>query len=244
MIDNAEFNDIGGVFTDMETFIYQSNAILTGRTFRRCDLVIQGGSTLDGCTFSDPSSAVGILADDIGLISNTSFESDGTGYAIELTTDHAGNSYVFDGNTFSEYASANGSTGNEAIFNDSGGHVIINLTNTDSVPSYRNGTSATTAINLTVSLTLTGIVSASEVRIQTARGSAPSGAELYHLENTTGADVVWPYNYSDFGAGYKIDVIIHNVYYDYYRIDDLDLPANNASIPIQQTVDRWYSNPQ
>ena len=44
MIDNATVNDLGGVFTDMNTFIYQSNATMTGRTYRRCGQITQGGA--------------------------------------------------------------------------------------------------------------------------------------------------------------------------------------------------------
>jgi hypothetical protein len=233
-------------FVDMDRFIFNkvSNPVeITSSTFRRCNYIVQKGATFDGCTFSNSSSGTFMYADDIGLISNCDFVSDGTGYAIELSTDHAGNTYTFDGNTFSEYVSANGSTGNEAIYNNSGGAVTINLTNTNSVPSYRNGSGATTTVNLTVTLTLTGIVSGSEVRIQQARGTSPSGATLYELETTDGTDVEWSYNFSDFGAGYFIDIIIHKEDYTHLRIDDVELPNSNTSIPIQQEFDRWYSNP-
>jgi hypothetical protein len=233
-------------FIDMDRFIfrYVSNPVeITSSAFRRCNYIVQNGATFDACTFNSSPSAIAFLADDISLISNSDFISDGTGHAIELTTDHAGNSYTFDGNTFTAYTSANGSTGNEAIYNNSGGAVTINLTNTNSIPSYRNGTNASTTVNLTVTLTLTGIVSGSEVRIQTARGSAPSGAELFHVETTDGTDVEWSYNYSDFGAGYYIDIIVHNVYYTYLSIDDILLPASNSTVPIQQLIDRWYANP-
>jgi hypothetical protein len=241
VVDNVNLELNGCSFTDMDTFEFLSNSDVLNTTFRRINGIYQDDNIFDGCTFSNPASAVGLIADDIELISNCNFESDGTGHAIELLPAHAGNSYTFTGNTFSLYASANGSTGNEVIFNNSGGEVTINIEGTTNVPSYRNGTSATTIINLTVSLTLTGIVSGSEVRIQEARGSAPSGAELYHVETTTGADVVWTYNYSGFSPTQEIDIIVHHVLYTYYRIDDLLLPASNTSIPIQQAGDRWYS---
>lgn len=246
MVDSATLYLTDCNFIDMDRFIfnYSSNPVeIVGCVFRRCNWIFQGGATFEGCTFSNSTSGVFFYADDISLISDSTFVSDGTGHAIELSTAHAGNTYTFNGNTFTAYASANGITGNEAIYNNSGGAVTINLTNTDSVPSYRNGSGATTTINLTVTLTLSGIVSGSEVRIQTARGAAPSGAELYHVETTDGTDVQWAYNYSDYGAGYYIDIIIHNIYYTHLRLDDILLPADNSTIPIQQMLDRWYDNP-
>ena len=230
-------------FIDMNFFIFKSNSELNSCGWLRVPYITQNSAVFDSCTFNQPTSAIGFYANNIGLISNSEFISDGTGHAIELSTAHAGNTYTFDGNTFTDYPSANGSTGNEAIYNNSGGAVTINLQNTTSVPSIRNGTNASTTVNLSVTLTLSGVVSGSEVRIQTARGSAPSGAELYHVETTDGNDVEWTYNYTDYGDGYYIDIIVHNVLYTYYRIDDLLLPSSNTSIPIQQEADRWYNNP-
>jgi hypothetical protein len=124
--------------------------------------------------------------------------------------------------------------------------VTINLQNTTSVPSYRNAGTSTTAVNLSVTLTLSGLISGSEVRIQEARGTAPSGIELYHIESVPASAngiVEWTYNYSDFIQPYYIDIIVHNIYYTHLRVEDVLLPATNSTIPIQQAEDRWYSNP-
>ena len=243
VVNNATFILNGCSFTDMNELTFQSNSDINGTTFRRCDLVTQGGAPFDGCSFSVPSSAVGLLVNsNLETITNCDFISDGTGHAIELTASGDGG-LTFDGNTFSQYASADGSTGNEALYNNSGGNITINLQNTTSIPSIRNGVGSNTSVQLAVTLTLSGIVSGSEVRIQTARGINPSGAELFHVETTTGADVEWTYNFSDFGAEYLIDIIMHHVEYTHLRIDDLELPDANSTIPIQQSGDRWYANP-
>lgn len=154
MIDNAEFNDTGGTFTDMNSFIYQPNATLTGRIFRRCGQVTQGGGVFDGCIFEESFAAVSLLADDLDNIDNCSFKSDGSNHAIELTEDHAGGTYTLTGCTYTGYAASNGSTGNEVIFNDSTGHVIINVVGGDA-PTIRNGLGATTALPTSVTLTMT-----------------------------------------------------------------------------------------
>jgi len=154
MIDNATFIDVGGVFTDMGTFIYQSNADITSRTYRRCDQVTQGGGIFDGCCFDQSVSEVSLLVDDLDNIDNCDFTSDGSNHAMELTEDHAGETYTLTGCTYNDYASSDGDTGNEVIFNDSTGHVIINIVSGD-VPTIRNGLGATTALPTSVSLTMT-----------------------------------------------------------------------------------------
>jgi hypothetical protein len=235
-------------FTDMDKFYFNfsTNPVnIDSTTFRRCATITQNGATFNGCTFSNCTSAICISADDIEKITNCDFISRGTGHAIELTVSGDGD-LILDGNTFTDYVSANGSTGNEAFYNNSGGWITVNIQNSTSIPSVRNGIGSQTTVQLAVTLTLSGLVSGSEVRIQQARGTAPSGTELYHVESVPASAngiVEWTYNYSDFGVGYYIDIIVHNIYYTHLRIDDVLLPATNSTIPIQQEEDRWYTNP-
>lgn len=243
VVDNATFYAVNCTFTDMDYFYFLSNTEMNTNVFRRSGTIYQQGSLLDGCTITNSTSAIAVSSDNIENIKNCDFISRGTGHAIELIASGDGD-LILDGNTFSGYASANGSTGNEAIWNNSGGWITLNVQNSTSIPSIRNGIGSQTTVQLSVTLTLSGVVSGSEIRIQTARGDQPSGAELYHLENSPSGGIVnWTYNYSDFGAGYYIDIIIHNIYYTYYRLDDILLPASNTTIPIQQLADRWYANP-
>jgi hypothetical protein len=78
-------------------------------------------------------------------IDNCDFTSDGTGHAIELTSAHAGSSYTIVGCTYTGYASIDGSTGDEVIYNNSGGAVTITISGGDT-PTVMNGTSASTTI--------------------------------------------------------------------------------------------------
>jgi hypothetical protein len=233
----------GCTFLDMDTFSFDSNTTIDGCTFRRCEILYQNGCSFDACTFSNMTSAIGILCDDITNISNCIFVSDGTGHAIELTSAHIqGGEYTFTGNTFTGYASTSGSTGNEAIYNNSGNLITINVAGGDT-PSIRNGTGSFTIVNNTVTLTLTGIVANSEVRIY----SHGTINELAGIENVDTLDdsgitykFVYAYNYS---ASTYVDIVIHNVQYEYYRIDNLLLASENGSIPIDQQFDRNYDNP-
>ena len=75
----------------------------------------------------------------------------GIKHAIELTSACVGGTYTFTSNTFTGYASSNGSTGNEAIYNNSGGLLLANIISV--LPSIR-GSGASTIVNNAVSLTI------------------------------------------------------------------------------------------
>lgn len=162
MIDNATVSKTNCTFTDMNTFIYQSNATLTNTTFRRCGQVTQGAATLDGCIFDNSTTVVAMNVSNLNNISNCDFTSDGTGHAMELTAAHAGNTYGLSNTTYSGYAASNGSTGNECIYNNSGGAVTINITDGGATPTIMNGASATTTVNNAVNLEINGVKTGNE----------------------------------------------------------------------------------
>lgn len=145
MMDNATLDFDTCVFTDMNTFIFDTNATIHGTTFRRCNQVTQGGGDFDDCTFSDSISAVSLYVSNLDNVDACAFESNGLNHAIELSSAHAGNSYTLTDCTYSEYASADGSTGNECIYNNSGGAVTINIIGGDT-PTVRNGAAASTTL--------------------------------------------------------------------------------------------------
>jgi len=149
-----------------------------------CPTVTQNGATITNTDFDNSR----LTATNPAVISHCSFVSAGTGHAIEITT--AG-TYSFAGNVFNSYAATNGSTGNEAIYNNSGGLVTLNISAGGSTPTIRNGTGASTVLNNVVSLTLTGIVDGTEVRMY----KVSDGTEVYGIENSVG-NVVYNYNYS------------------------------------------------
>ncbi len=145
VIDNADVNINTCTFTDMYTFIFQALSTINTTTFRRCNQVTQGGATFEKCTFEESPAAVSILASDISLLDNSIFSSDGSNHAIELNSAHAGNSYDIVGMSFTGYASVDGSTGNECIYNNSGGAVTLNILSGDT-PTIRNGAGASTTV--------------------------------------------------------------------------------------------------
>jgi hypothetical protein len=133
-------------FIDMDSFIFSvsTNAVtIDGSIFRRCGLVTQGGATFESCVFDEPSGAVAFLVDDLDIVDNCIFNSDGTGHALELDASMAGNSYTMSGCSFVGYAATDGSTGNEAIYNNTDGPVTIGV-GTGQIPTvHDDGTSVT-----------------------------------------------------------------------------------------------------
>lgn len=232
--ENADVNLNGCTFTDLGYFIFQSNSTIIDTTFRRCEQVYWGNAQFDGCIFETPRVSAAIYTEDLSDIDNCTFNRSvgpGTEYGIHMG---ASGSYQFDGNTFTGYGPS-GST-SAAIYHDSGGHLTINVVGGGDSPTVHNiGTSTSTVVNART-LTLTGLVSGSEVRIY----SAGTTTELAGVENSS-TSFSYDFDFND--AGNLVDIVVHHVDYVYYRIDDFPLPTTNTSLPIDQQIDRVYDNP-
>ena len=98
---------------------------------------------------TDANGGLLIDADGTTNISNLSFTSDGTGHAIYIS---ATGTYDFTNFTYSGYGASE--TTDAHVYNNSGGLVTINVVGGDT-PTVRNGASATTIVNSSVSLTIT-----------------------------------------------------------------------------------------
>ena len=244
-IDDATVDLTNCSFTDMDTFIFKSNSTSTNTTFRRCNLVTQGGATFDLCLFSKANGAVALLMDDITKLSSCFFTSDGTGHAIQGFST-AGN-YTLDNLSFTDYASSNGSTGNEAIYvTASSGTVNLYLTGGTS-PSIRTA-GATVNVIQSATLTISGIRSTSDVYIYRADdktllasadpvsvtdGSPIDGVQYYKL--------IYSYNAATL-SGVGVQIKIFNLGYANERIK-YELTNADANVGIQQRIDRNYNNP-
>lgn len=231
-------------FTDMSTFVFDSNASINDNIFRRCGQITQAGGSFDGCSFIDCTAAVSLLVDDPDVISDCYFESDGSNHAIRLTSACAGNSYTLTDLVVSGYASSDGSTGNEVIYNDSGGAVTINIDGGSGVSniSVRNGTNASTTLVANYSFTITGLEQNTEVTIVTAGTTTV----LFNVENATTSDGDGKYQvtYSHSG-GASVDILIHHPSYkpDISNSYGVTLPSANSSIKVTMFEDENYYNP-
>lgn len=241
---SGSFLATGCVVDNFADITLTSASELNACLITRLAAMTLGGGTLDSCDINDHDTATGvglIQADSLANISSCSFDNTGgTGHAIQINT--AG-TYNFSGNLFTGYGGtpgtnstpSSGST-DAAIYNNSGGAVTINITNSGDTPSIRNGASATTTVNNNVSITLTGIKTAgpngeaATTEIRVYRDS--DNVELAGTESS-GAT----FNFS-VASGTAINIVIHNLYYIYQRIPLT--PSADSSIPIQQVVDRNY----
>lgn len=210
------------------------NAIVTLRavytwfdvTFSGCT-VTQNGATIDACFFVDTT----VTSDGPADISDCDFSSSGTGHALELTTP---GTYTFSGNTFAGYAGTNGSTGNEAVYNNSGGAVTLNIAGGGDTPSIRNGAGASTTVNNNRTVTLTGLKNPSEVRVF----SAGTTTEI----SGTGAESVTDGDHAfSVPLGTDVDIVILALGYQNMRILAYSVDAD-ATLPIAQQIDRQYAN--
>jgi len=240
VIDNATINFNSCSFTDMSTFIFQSNSSLLTTTWRRCEQVTQGGSSIENCIFANSTVATSLLVNDLDLIKNCSFFSDSSNHAIELTSAHAGSSFGLDGCEFINYATSDGSTGNEALYNNSGGAVEISVTN-GLTPSVRNGSGASTTFVSSVSLSIT---------VNDSDGSPIVGAYAYiddnnitpfimnDTTNSSGiASVTWTGG-SKNGATWRVRKF---GYKPYYAV--VDVPASGTKdIPVTLVTDLQQSS--
>lgn len=232
-------------FVDMDTFVFDCttgyhDVEITDCTFRRCGSVTQGGATIDGCAFIRSDSTTTIYADNINLITNCSFQSDGSNHGLELDENHAGGTYTLTGCTFTDYATSNGETGNEAILNNSGGHVNINVVD-GTFPYFRNGPGATTTVTASISwyfkiVNSEGtIVNTAEFRIFDADGN-----QLYGVETSDGTEL---YSFSATLAGETAIVRVHDLNY-IHNSQTLVHPStsNSADAPtvIVLNIDRVY----
>lgn len=214
----------------------RAGVTMDGCTSLLSDQITQNGATITDCFITNNIATAAILSDAPNLISGTSFTSDGTGHAIEIDTP---GTYTFTGNTFSGYAGTDGSTGNECIYNNSGGAVTINVGGGGDTPTIRNGTSATTTVNNNKTVTFTGLKDNSEVRIYLASdGSVVDGIEDATAGTVDNRTFAW-----SAAAGTVVDYVIHNwqpgvTVYESIRVDGYTVPTVDTGIAVQQRVDR------
>ena len=231
------FNDNASLLQGFNTLTLQSDSTLNGTTLDDGQSIVQNGATIANCSILNADTTSGealILSNNPSNISNNEFTASGAGHAIEF--DSTG-TFSLTGNVFNGYDSTIGSN-NAAVYNNSGGLVTLNVTGATS-PSYRNGVDATTQINNTVNVTISGLVDNTEVRIyETGTTTVVAGTD----DATAGTPGNRSFTFSD-EPGDFVDIIVHHVQYKWIRIVNFEIPGANTSVPVQQQFDRNYSNP-
>lgn len=195
--------------------------------FTNCTTITQNSAVVQGCEFTNSYTVANAPAS----ISSCTFISSGTGHAIEITTP---GTYTFSGNQFSGYGGIG--TTNAAIYNNSGGAVTLNISGGGSVPTYRNGTGATTTVVAAASVTLTGLKPDSEVRAYL--GADPSTSTFIDGVEDSGTS----FTFSHSVAGQNGYIVVHALGYVSLYLP-ITYSSFDVSLPIQQNVDRSYNNP-
>ncbi len=229
---NAHFKAYSCAFANIGSSTLSSSSVLDSCTVEDSGTIDVNGATITATTFTNHI-ATQLKVDsstDMSSISNCTFNSSGTGHAIEIT---APGTYTFSSLNFIDYG-ATGTT-NAAVYNNSGGAVTINISGGTS-PTYRNGTSATTSVVAAANVTLTNLKTNSEVRAYL--GTNPATA--IEIDGIESSGTSFTFSHSVAGqTGYI--VILNNAYQPIWL--DIVYSGSDVSIPIQQITDRQYLNP-
>lgn len=210
-----------------------SNFQIYGTSFANTSQVLTGRAQVRGTTFSgyelDTTKAALLWNENIDIV-NSSFLGNASGSLMAAVEHNFTGSFDYNNLTFA---------GNDFdIRNTSGGPVTASVLG-GSTPSFTNSGSSTTLVLNSKQLSLTGIVSQSEVRIYSASlDSSPPWPELTGVESLNGTQFNYTYNYT---SDTDIIIVIHKEDYEYFSLETT-LINGNSTIPISQIFDRNYSN--
>jgi len=237
-LDNDNVETISSTFLNCNEAIQSSGATtaLVSSLWQRNSVI--DANTLDGVGF--------LKSEDLDNIKYSSFQfSDGHAIEITATTGDLTNETLLE-NTFTGYSSTTGST-DAAIYNNSGNDVQISSTGGNLVTtSYRNGTSATTTITASITITLTNMKDNTEVRVyetSTLDNTPPysTPTQIAGIENATaGSTDARTFAFS-LQAGTGITIRTFNIN---WIADDIAItPTISQEVQIAQRSDRVFSNP-
>ena len=228
---NCNFNTIG------KTFL-QGNVVSSGSGWSSSDTIFQSGSTLFDSSFRTTiGDSASMLVDDPSLLRKCVFDNEGSKHGIEVIVT---GSYVFNANLFSNFDS--GSNANEALyFNPPGGtgDLTLQITNGGTNIDFRNASSGTVTIENNATITVTGVIDNTEIRVFSTTELDPGGGqlELAGIENTSGGS--FPFTLT---IGTIVDIVLINVTYVNKRINNFTI-TETQDLPVSQKFDRNYSNP-
>lgn len=226
-VDGALFVDVGNWTLPGDT----ANRWIRNTVIDNPISINLNGMEMSDCTFTAGAQtrADGMMildtAGDSNNMERNTFNSDGTGHAIEITATGA---YTFTELTFVGYAAQGGTATDRAIYNNSGGAVTITVVD-GATPSYRDGAGASTTIVANIALTFSPLIAGSEVRVL----EAGTNTEVDGVESSgTSFAATVP-------SGQAIDYIIHLPGYQNIRIENQTF-TSSQTILVNQQVDRNY----
>lgn len=266
--DGATVDIMNCGFVDMDRFQFGANTTIETSSFRRCNKVDQGGSSLNIVTFDNSTDSAAALvvsgtnALDLNDITNCTFVSSPTNrvHALRLGNITTNVSRNIDGNTFDGYGvgstgSTTGITGTDSaaieVNVSSGVTLTLSVINGGDVPTFQNLGAGTVSITQAVTVNINGLKDNSEVRIYTAGTTT----ELFGVESVSGGsgtginggtvsgstdDNTFSFSTS---SGANIDIRIFNLNFDSTQFLNFTVSATGDNIEAVQVEDRVFSNP-
>lgn len=235
-LDRLEMN--GTQINRAEQVQFKSGSTITNCVFDGCEMISPFSSsfnnnTISNFTGSDPA-ALYLEIDD--FISDLSFISNANGgHALYIDTP---GTYILTNFTYQGYASIDGTTGNEVLYNNSGGAVTASIVGGET-PTVRNGAGASTLVSQDSTVTFTGLKDNTEVRIY----ATGTGTELAGVENATDGSTDNRSFSATISAGTVVDYVIISLLYENIRIEGFTWPTVTQDLPVVQRFDRNYENP-
>lgn len=215
--------------------------IPVGCTWDTCGQITLGsGGGLESCAIINGTSIIDVSSDiaNVPNIANTSFTSSGTGNGLEITG--VADNITLDNIDFTDYSLT--LDADKAIFvNIATGTVTLNISAGSGVTdlTHVRTAGATIIVSADVSVTFTGLLDDTEVRIYKTSDDTSIGGTESATAGTTddrtftfSAPAATAYYYKILKLGYEMIDILNQ-----------DVPSTNASISIQQRVDRNEYNP-
>ena len=203
-----------------------------GNSFSACGIIYPQGSKFENNTVSDTtvSGTEGSIyltdASTVSNMKNITLNTYNGKYALHIPASITGtislDNFVFD------------HSGTDIYWAGAAGELIISLNN-GSNANTTSSAGGTVTLSVSASFSLTNVMDNTEVRIYTSDLST----ELYGIENSSGGTVT--YNYTATNSDCVIQIFA--VGYDTIRLSGINFDGVDASIPIQQKIDRWYVNP-
>lgn len=224
--------------------------------FILCGTINPGRVDMQNCSIVNSSAASAMLIEDSDntLMGNFTFQSDGTGHAIELTHTGAGpHSITLDGHSYTGYASVDGSTGDEAILYNPGtssADITITVSGDGDTPTIMKagGVTGTVTIVNNVNLTLTGMRDNTEIRVYTVGTTT----EIAGIENATVGTADDREVTFALTGGISVDIrFAHGVAADGNRYTvppsnallGFTWPSATSDLPVTQVLDRSFFDP-
>ena len=197
--------------------------------------MIQGGALVSNVSIGTRSVLGVAFLSDPGFNSLTDivFTQNGSGHAIEITTP---GTYTLSSLEFVGYGAAEAN--DASVYNNSGGAVTLNLSGGSGL-TVRNGLGATTIVNNTVTLTITGVPNGLEARLRLGSVTIPG----QYVASVTGNQAVFSLDAAAY-AGRTAILTVGGVADDtiaYERQDiPLEVPTVDQTIPVGFLINPSY----